>query len=95
LAEQLGVSRGAPYRHYPERDQLLAELAEVGFNRLNEFAQQTAAKARDPVASLVERHNSSCNSSTSIRSCFGSCMSPGYYSESGISQPRASAERRL
>ncbi|MHA4871751.1 TetR/AcrR family transcriptional regulator [Duganella sp. PWIR1] len=53
LAEQLGVSRGAPYRHYPERDKLLAELAEVGFNRLNEFAQQTSAKARDPVASLV------------------------------------------
>ncbi len=31
LAEDLGVSRGAPYRHFPDRDTLLAEVAAAGF----------------------------------------------------------------
>lgn len=47
LAEELGVSRGAPYRHYPERDQLLADIASLGFKRLDEFA---AKESDQPVA---------------------------------------------
>jgi AcrR family transcriptional regulator len=44
LAEELGVSRGAPYRHFPERDHLLAEVASVGFERLDAFARDESAR---------------------------------------------------
>lgn len=53
LAEALGVSRGAPYRHFPERDYLLAELAAVGFQRLDSFAADIALQSSDPVGRLV------------------------------------------
>ena len=35
LAESLGVSRGAPYRHFADREALLAEVALGGFRILN------------------------------------------------------------
>lgn len=34
VARRAGVSHNAPYRHFPERDSLLAELATEGFRRL-------------------------------------------------------------
>jgi len=51
LAEELGVSRGAPYRHFAERDYLLADVAASGFERLHAFAgaaapQHMSAKER-------------------------------------------------
>lgn len=33
-ARELGVSSGAPYRHFKDRDALLAEVAAIGFDRL-------------------------------------------------------------
>lgn len=34
VARRAGVSHNAPYRHFPDRDSLLAELAAEGFRRL-------------------------------------------------------------
>jgi AcrR family transcriptional regulator len=34
VARRAGVSHNAPYRHFPDRDSLLAELAVEGFRRL-------------------------------------------------------------
>lgn len=48
LAETLGVSRGAPYRHFPERDQLLAEIVSLGFKRLDEFAAMQSDQPATP-----------------------------------------------
>lgn len=53
LAEELGVSRGAPYRHFPERDHLLAEVAACGFERLDVLDQQAAAGQADAGGLLV------------------------------------------
>jgi len=36
VARRAGVSHNAPYRHFPDRDSLLAELAAEGFRRLGE-----------------------------------------------------------
>jgi AcrR family transcriptional regulator len=54
MAEQLGVSRGAPYRHFPERDQLLAEIASVGFKRLDDYAADESARPAGPVEQLAD-----------------------------------------
>lgn len=35
LARELKVSHAAPYRHFPTKEDLLAELIGLGFNRLN------------------------------------------------------------
>lgn len=53
LAEELGVSRGAPYRHFPERDQLLAEVAARGFARLDALGEQVAAQPLGAPGRLV------------------------------------------
>ncbi|PLS69654.1 MAG: hypothetical protein CV045_00830 [Cyanobacteria bacterium M5B4] len=34
VAKRVGVSHNAPYRHFPDRDALLAALAEEGFRGL-------------------------------------------------------------
>lgn len=36
VARAVGVSSGAPYRHFKDRDALLAEVAAIGFDRLRE-----------------------------------------------------------
>jgi AcrR family transcriptional regulator len=36
LGQRLGVSRGAPYRHFDDKDALLVAVARAGFDRLNE-----------------------------------------------------------
>lgn len=53
LAEELGVSRGAPYRHFPERDYLLADVAASGFERLHAFAGTGAPKRMSAKTRLV------------------------------------------
>jgi len=46
LARQVGVSHGAPRRHFPDRQALLEALAQTGFERLSE--QLRAALERAP-----------------------------------------------
>src|SRR5688500_3646105 len=44
-ARRAGVSHNAPYRHFPDRDSLLAELAAEGFRRLG--GELTAHSGRE------------------------------------------------
>ena len=37
IARRLGVSHGAPYRHFPHRDAILAAIAEQGFLKFAEY----------------------------------------------------------
>lgn len=53
LAEQLGVSRAAPYRHFADRRALLAEVAARGFAELTlAYDRARAEAAADPRAAL-------------------------------------------
>ncbi|MGB8331188.1 MAG: TetR/AcrR family transcriptional regulator [Polyangiales bacterium] len=50
LGRQLGVTPGAPYRHFQDKDALLAALATGGFQRLRQMmlaAQDGAASPKD------------------------------------------------
>ena len=51
LAESLGVSRAAPYRHFADRRALLAAVASDGFERLTAIYRN--AKGRTPQARLA------------------------------------------
>jgi len=54
LAEQLGVSRAAPYRHFADRRALLAAVAALGFVDLAAAYARAQADAPDPRAALRE-----------------------------------------
>jgi len=53
LAQQLGVSAGAPYHHFPDRRSLLVALAVDGFKALNERAEAIGATAASPAEKLA------------------------------------------
>lgn len=46
VARRAGVSHAAPYKHFPDKAALLAEMALLGFERLHQA--MTAAKAKGP-----------------------------------------------
>lgn len=52
LAQSLGVSRAAPYRHFADRKALLAALAAEGFTQLRAAYDQALSHAADPQAAL-------------------------------------------
>jgi AcrR family transcriptional regulator len=45
LADEIGVSPSAAYRHFADREALLAQLAQIGFERLRESMAGAAAAA--------------------------------------------------
>jgi AcrR family transcriptional regulator len=47
VAKVAGVSHTAPYRHFKDKAELLAAIAEAGFEQLRWDAQSTAAEHRD------------------------------------------------
>jgi len=51
VARRLGVSHQAPYRHFPSRDHLLAEVVDRAFRRFDDFLAQ-AGVTEDPRADL-------------------------------------------
>ncbi|MES2264872.1 MAG: TetR/AcrR family transcriptional regulator [Pseudomonadota bacterium] len=53
LAEVLGVARSAPYRHFPEKNALLAEVAKLGFEHLVKSLAEISATAAGPRDKLV------------------------------------------
>jgi len=53
LAESLGVSRAAPYRHFADRRALLAAVATDGFDRLTAIHRKASTTGRTPLARLV------------------------------------------
>lgn len=55
VAKEVGVSHTAPYRHFKDKESLLAGLAAVGFNRLaGQLAAAVAAHPGEPAAQLQE-----------------------------------------
>lgn len=50
ISRRLGVSRAAPYRHFPDKSALLVAVAAAGFERLNDRLQSVDAGA--PRASI-------------------------------------------
>jgi AcrR family transcriptional regulator len=54
LAQSLGVSRAAPYRHFTDRDDLLATVAAQGFEDLNRGYEAALASEGDAYTRLRE-----------------------------------------
>jgi len=53
LATRAGVSSGAPYHHFADRGQLLAAIAQDGFERLHQaMLHEGSAHPADPIARL-------------------------------------------
>ena len=50
VARRAGVSQAAPYRHFPDKEGLLAALAEEGYRELGASCRRAAAKHDDPLA---------------------------------------------
>jgi len=53
VAKAVGVSHNAPYRHFPNRDALLAGLAQQGFERLIAAFQSALVGISDPKSRLM------------------------------------------
>ncbi len=53
-AQMAGVSAGAPYRHFPSKDFLLAALAADGYRELAERLQQAREGSRDDFGRQVQ-----------------------------------------
>lgn len=53
LAESLGVSRAAPYRHFTDRRALLAAVAADGFERLTAAYREATSSGKTPRARLA------------------------------------------
>src|ERR687890_659997 len=45
VARRAGVSHNAPYRHFRDKDSLLAAIAEDGFNRLTARIREAASQS--------------------------------------------------
>ncbi|MGE0494059.1 MAG: TetR/AcrR family transcriptional regulator [Vulcanimicrobiota bacterium] len=52
VARQAGVSQTAPYRHFADKEELLAEVAELGFERLKAWLMNSLEGEEDPVERL-------------------------------------------
>lgn len=52
IARRAGVSHNAPYRHFRDKDDLLAAIAEQGFERLTAALQSAAGKGQTPFQQL-------------------------------------------
>lgn len=53
LARDTGVSQTAPYRHFADKNALLASLAAEGYRRLTEATTGEADRQQDPLARLL------------------------------------------
>src|SRR5919198_104925 len=68
LAREVGVSHGAPRRHFPDRQALLDAVAEAGFERLGVELRSALAGAgedferRQPPTSVSPRATRRCSS---------------------------------
>ncbi len=55
VAKEVGVSHTAPYRHFKDKESLLAGIASLGFDRLAaQMSTAVTAHPGDPVAQLLE-----------------------------------------
>ncbi len=56
VARRTGVSHNAAYRHFADRDALLAEIAREGMTRLAEHMRAATAAVDDPDPAVAARH---------------------------------------
>ena len=54
-ARLAGVSQAAPYRHFTNKEALLAAVAEEGFRALGAAMRGTATESRSPASGMAER----------------------------------------
>jgi len=54
VAKIAGVSHAAPYRHFKDKEQLLASIAEIGFARLADCLEQIMATQQEPRLQITE-----------------------------------------
>jgi AcrR family transcriptional regulator len=54
IARRIGVSHNAPYRHFSDKESLLIEIAEIGFNQLYQSLQQPLINSRDHAQQKLE-----------------------------------------
>jgi AcrR family transcriptional regulator len=52
-ARLAGVSQAAPYRHFPDKDALLAAVAEKGFHEMARAGEEAAARHRDDAVATL------------------------------------------
>ncbi|MBI5847491.1 MAG: TetR/AcrR family transcriptional regulator [Nitrospirae bacterium] len=52
LARIAGVSQAAPYRHFKDKDDLLAELARQGFDMISQYMRETILKHKDDALNM-------------------------------------------
>jgi AcrR family transcriptional regulator len=52
VARRAGVSHNAPYRHFPDREDLLAAVAAQGFRELTQAMRHAAEQEPDPLGQL-------------------------------------------
>ncbi|MFE3174736.1 TetR/AcrR family transcriptional regulator [Amycolatopsis sp. NPDC059090] len=55
VGARAGVSRGAPYRHFPDKDSLLTTIAAEALNRLADQVHAVRADSRVPAAETLHR----------------------------------------
>jgi AcrR family transcriptional regulator len=53
VARKVGVSHNAPYRHFADRERLMAAIAIEGFHKLSESVAEAAAKRTHPMEKLI------------------------------------------
>jgi AcrR family transcriptional regulator len=60
VARRAGVSHAAPYKHFPDKSALLAELSLIGFDRLREALvsarTRAGASVRDTIIAMAESY---------------------------------------
>lgn len=54
IARNLGVSHNAPYRHFPDKESLLIEIASRGFERLHQALQKASDEHTDSAQKRLE-----------------------------------------
>src|ERR1700739_1730974 len=54
VARRAGVSHNAPYRHFRDKDALLAAVAAQGFKELTQAMQEAGARHSNPLAKLKQ-----------------------------------------
>lgn len=53
LARRVGVSSAAPYRHFADREALLSELRDEGYDRFGAAQRAAGEEAEDPVERII------------------------------------------
>jgi AcrR family transcriptional regulator len=82
VARRAGVSAMAPYRHFPEKEALLAAVAVHGFDRLRAMLSAADADAADPRGALVAQGvayvSFACEDPALFRLMFGAAKPRNY-----------------